>query len=108
MSMKASGIITGIIAFLIFALAFSAIGFSIYTGIKNEENRIAEGIIVDKEIAEGYTHATHSKESGRLVSYPTTYHFLLQGEKNGEVVEYWTTVTADEYNSFRIGDYYRK
>lgn len=103
-----SEVVHTIMILLIFVLVFLVIGFSIYQAVTNERNRIAEGVILDKQIYEGYTHANHTKENGSFTSVPTTYYFLIQGQKKGETVEYWTNVTATEYDSFKVGEYYRK
>lgn len=97
-----------IAAILVFAVVLIALGSIIYTAVKNEENRITEGIIIDKEISMGGTSARMSKNGGRVYSYPTTYYFKLQGQKDEGTVEYWMIVTAEEYDTFKTGEYYRK
>lgn len=94
---------------IVVLLAVSVIAGGIYFAITNELNRITEGTIIDKQISEGYTSANFSKENGGSYhSYPTEYFFLIEGEKNGETVKYWTNVTAEEYDNFKVGEYYRK
>lgn len=93
---------------LIFILALSLIGFAVYAAIDNELNRITEGVIVDKEISTGYTDAHFSENGGQYHSYQTQYYFKLQGDKEGEIVEYWLDVSADEYSTYKVGDYYVK
>lgn len=99
-------IIVGLIVLVGILVLF---GIGIYSVVNNEMNRITEGTIIDKQISEGYTSADYHKESGGSYhEYPTEYFFQLEGEKNGETVRYWANVSAEDYNTFRVGDYYRK
>ena len=89
-------------------LTFAFIVGCFYAVINNELNRITEGTIIDKQIYTEYTEANVSNGSGSYSHRPTRYSFLLEGEKNGKAVKYWTEVSADEYARFRVGEYYRK
>lgn len=98
-----------IMGLLMLTLALGLLGTALYFAIDNETNRISEGTIIDKQISEGYTSGSYDKGSGGSYhEYPTEYYFQLEGEKNGETVRYWANVSAEDYNTFRVGDYYRK
>lgn len=93
---------------IIILLAVALILICVFAVISNENNRISEGTIVDKEIQAGYSDAYIYNGTGSYNAIPTRYLFLLEGEKNGRTARYWTDVTAEEYSKFRIGEYYRK
>ncbi len=98
-----------VIAGMFIVLVLVMISIAVYAGIKNENNRISEGIIVDKQISEGYTYANLSKQGGGDYRvYPKEYLFQIEGEKDGETVRYWTNVSAEEYDRYKVGDFYRK
>lgn len=95
-------------AVIIILLAVALILICVFAIINNEINRISEGTIVDKQIQTGYSDAYISNGTGSYNALPTQYLFLLEGEKNGRTVRYWTKVSAEEYSEFRVGEYYRK
>lgn len=76
--------------------------------IQNENNRIDAGVIVDRKFESGYSYAHADKNSGNFRSTPDTYYFVIEGEKDGETVQYRFEVTAEEYEKYRIGDYYER
>ena len=107
--MKKCAITTGkIIAIVIIMLALTFIGVVLAATIQNERCRISEGVIIDKQLNEGYTQGDISKNGGNYVSVPTTYYFQLRGEKNDKTVTYWLNVAEDEYSEYKVGDYYKK
>ena len=81
-------------------------------GNSNEQNRITEGIIVDKSyIAERVTTDYRVIENTPQIPFtyrkPAQYYFQLEGEKNEIKVKYWLEVSEHDYNAYRIGDYYK-
>lgn len=83
----------------IFVMAF-CVSFAVIKFVKNESNKISEGIVVDK-------HYSFKVYNGKLF-LPERYELEIQGDKDGETVEYWFEVTESEYNSYEIGDYYKR
>lgn len=72
----------------------------------NEGNRITEGIVVDREYSSGGSYY-HSNENGGYYTHTElSYRFCIEGEKNGERVQYWFEVTQGEYEKYQIGDNY--
>lgn len=107
--MKKFGITASkIIAIVIIMLCLTLVSTVLVMTIQNELSRISEGVIIDKQIREGYTEGSISKGGGNYVSVPTTYHMQLCGEKNGKTVTYWLTVTEEDYSTYKVGDYYKK
>ena len=79
-------------------------------GLLNESNRISEGVVVDKSYSPAYT-TTHTVHKGEQVFVIPEYHaasysIKLEGEKDGETVTYWRSVTEQEYHQMGIGDRY--
>lgn len=100
-------IIIGILAILVVAIILLIVGVA-----KNENNRIAEGVVVDKNFSNAYTTVTYI-DAGytkipQQVYHPATYSIKIQGKKDDETVEYWFECTAEEYQQYKIGDYYKK
>ncbi len=97
-----------IFAFLLIAAVAFLIGFGIYSSIQNASNEIDCGVIVDTDYDSGYTYFSSSKNGGHLHSYPDTYTFTIEGEKDGEMVRYTFEVSEQEYNRYKIGDWYER
>ena len=95
---------SGIIMAFIVVIMIAAIALI----VKNESNRISEGIVIDKHYTSGYTRYNGDDKSRSLISEPPQYHLLLSGNKNGKTVEYWCEVTEDEYNSVKIGEFFKR
>ena len=76
--------------------------------VSNEQNRIFEGTVIEKDYSSGYTRYEGSEGNTKLVSVPAQYYLCLRGMKNGEVVQYWCEVTEYEYNSVKVGDYFKR
>lgn len=99
-------------AYIAFVLIFAIVAFVIVglivSGYVNETNRIDNGVIVNKWMDAGGTYYNSDKNGGRFRSYPATYYFTIQGEKDGETVDYTFEVTAEEYEAYKIGDEYRR
>ena len=76
--------------------------------IKNESNRISEGFVVDKSFSPGSSYATGGQDGWSAHSTQARYSIKLRGEKDGKAVEYWMTCTEEEYESCKIGDYFKR
>lgn len=74
----------------------------------NNANKIDEGYIIDKTYNASSTHYSSDKNGGHLYSYPAQYFFTIQGRKDGKEVEYTFEVTQTEYESYKIGDWYKR
>lgn len=85
---------------------------SVVQVIKNANNRITEGIVVDKRYQPAYTtHRTQTvnKEVIEIPEYhPEIYQMCIEGQKNSETVQYWFSCPSEEWNSYKIGDYYKR
>lgn len=103
------GLVVVIISVII--ILFMIIGV-IVMAIQNENNRITEGIIIDKDYHSAYiTTDFHEMDDVMIpetVSHEATYFLLLRGEKNEVEVEYWLECTEYDYYQYRVGDYYKK
>lgn len=77
----------------------------------NEQNRITEGVIVDKSYTAERITTNYKMVGNTQIPYtnrePAHYHFQLEGEKDEEKVRYWLEVSEYDYNEYRIGDYYK-
>ncbi len=93
---------------IVILFCIGVFGGIIGTGIANENNRIDSGIIVDRYYDAGYTRYSSDKNGGHMYSYPATYSFTIEGEKDGETVRYTFELTEQEYNTYKIGDYYER
>lgn len=72
--------------------------------IENEKNEINEGTIVDKDFYPGGLRTTE-----KITYYQKDrYSLTIQGEKDGMTVEYNFYVSQEEYENYKIGDYYRR
>lgn len=93
-------IVTGVIALVIIA------------SVENESNRINERTVIDKHYSNAYTTVNYTKVGDTTIPqnvyHPESYKLEIQGEKDGEIVTYWFECTAEEYQQYKIGDYYRK
>lgn len=90
------------------AIVIATITVALGSAIENEANRIDSGVIVDKYMDAGRTHYSSEKNGGHLYSYPPSYSFTIRGEKDGEVVEYTFEVSAEEYDTYKIGEVYHR
>ena len=93
-------------------IMFGLLVLTLVVSVSNEMNRIDAGIIVDKTYTPAH-NVTHIQRSGN-VSIPITRHadasytFTIEREKDGKTVQYCFAVTEEEYNSYKIGDYYKR
>lgn len=107
MAEKIFRIVLIIVVFCIFAAVIAGFVYAITWGIDNEANRITQGVVIDKDFNAGYTSTSGSKDSGiSIYHHPASYNLLIEGRKDGQVVQYWKEVTAEEYAKYNIGDYY--
>ena len=92
----------------IFVIVFGILAGTAAYGIYNESNRINEGTVIDKDYTPAQSSYVHVGESKTPVPrfYAATYRIKLQGEKDGETVTYWRSVTEQEYHALDIGDHY--
>lgn len=100
-----------VIVIIAIIVTLAAIIYGVIVNCLNEQNRITEGIIVDKSyiaervitdyrvIGETQIPFTHRE--------PAHYYFQLEGEKDEEKVRYWVEVSEYDYNEYKIGNYYK-
>lgn len=93
---------------IIVIVVFSILGTLIFSAVTNNRNKIDEGTIVDKKYTEAYTHYSSDKNGGHFYKTPASYSFTIEGEKDGETVRYTFDVTKEEYDRYKIGDYYKR
>ena len=92
--------ITEFITVLIIFVVIFLIGAVIVELVLNETNCLSEGIIVDKQFSPAcFINGTY---------YPSTYRFTIAEEKNGKSVRYSFLVTKNEYDRYKIGDWYKR
>ena len=107
--MDKAGLVVVIISVII--ILFMIIGVIVMV-IQNENNRITEGIIIDKDYHSAYIttnfYEVDDVMTPETVSHEATYFLLLRGEKNEVEVEYWLECTEYDYYQYRVGDYYKK
>ena len=96
----------------IIAVAITVVVIGMFAGvlgwvIYNESNHLTEGIVVDKDYSPAHTTYIHTSNKTVVPEYhAANYSMKLQGQKDGETVTYWRTVTELEYHAVDIGDYY--
>lgn len=101
-----------IIKAIVMSFVIGLMTLAIIASVENENNRISEGIVIDKYYSIAYTTVVYTEigdtKIPQTVHHPESYKLEIQGEKNEEIVEYWFECTAEEYQQYKIGDYYRK
>ena len=91
-----------IIVIITIIAILAALIYVVIVGCLNEQNRITEGVIVDKSCtAEKVITIPYTRRE------PAHYHFQLEGEKDEIKVRYWLEVSEHDYNEYKIGDYYK-
>lgn len=79
--------------------------------ILNEQNRITEGVIVDKSYTAEKVIKDYRVIGDTRIPFtniePAHYRFQLEGEKDEIKVRYWLEVSEHDYNNYRIGDYFK-
>ena len=80
--------------------------------VKNANKRITEGIVVDKTYQSAYTTFRTQKVANEVILiseyHAETYQMCIEGKKNSETVQYWFSCPAEEWNAYKIGDYYKR
>lgn len=82
-----------IVAFCVLVACFGVL-------IANEMSSITSGIIVAKDYNPVTIRIYHLG--------PPKYQFCIEGEKDGEIVQYWFDVTPEEYGKYNVGDPYSR
>ena len=94
---------------IVFALA-SIVAAIFIAEWNNANNRITEGFVVDKQYRAAYTTTTYSGTGENRIAiprrHPERYIFTIEGNKDGETVQYTFDVTASQYEQYSIGDYF--
>jgi len=89
----------------------AAIIYGVIVSCLNEQNRITEGIIVDKSYTAESVITQYKIIGDTQIPYtdiePAHYHFQLEGEKDEIKVRYWLEVSEHDYNYYKIGNYYK-
>lgn len=106
--MRVEEILTCVISLLVIIIIAGLVVMAIGATVVNEQNRIDAGIIVDRRFEAGYTRFSSDKNGGHMHSYPDTYTFTIEGEKNGNIVQFTFEVTEEDYNNYKIGDWYER
>ena len=78
--------------------------------VENERNSIQCGIVVDKGYTAAYSSYRYDADTGRSssTSHGPQYRICIEGEKNGEIVQYWFSATEEEYARSRIGEFFAR
>ena len=92
--------ITEITGILFVCVVIFLIGAAVVGMVVNETHSVPAGYIVDKQ----YTQAYFIDD----VYHSAAYRFTVAGEKNGRSVQYTFSVTEDEYDRYKIGDWYKR
>lgn len=88
-------------------------GMIILTGCEYDYGT-KQGTIIDKKYNAPYTSTTYTTGhiGNSMVSIPTTrhnpenYNIKIQKEENNKTKECWIQITKEEYEKYKIGDYY--
>lgn len=88
---EALEIVVVLIGIAMIATIITLISIGVATHVNNNENKISQGTVVEKQIE--YGECPH-------------YRLKIKGIKNGETVEYWIDVTPEQYSEYHIEDYF--
>ena len=80
--------------------------FCVIACIRNENNRITSGTIIDKRYHAAYTSYVRTGNVSVPQYHSATYNFTIKGNKNGEMVEYTFSVDEAAYHKYEIGQQY--
>lgn len=108
MKVKQANLIECAVYAIIVIVVVAILGTLIFATVYNHRNKIDEGIIVDKQYTAEYSHYSSDKNGGHFYRTPASYSFTIEGEKDGETVRYTFSVTKEEYDQYKIGDYYKR
>ena len=103
--MKRKGItLIEIVTILSIVIVIGAILFVAFISYKNKIDR---GVVVDKQYTAGYTEINYNDNS-YPVYHPPVCRLTIEGEKDGEIVQYTFDVPEAEYAMYNVGDNYPK
>lgn len=89
----------------------AAIIYGVIVSRLNDQNRITEGIIVDKSYTAESVITQYKIIGDTQIPYtdiePAHFHFQLEGVKDEIQVRYWLEVSEHDYNEYKIVDYYK-
>ena len=88
------------ISVLFICAALCLIGAILVGMVVNETHSVPAGYIVDKQYTQAYFIDG--------VYHSAAYRFTIVGEKNGRSVRYTFSVTEDEFDRYKIGDWYTR
>lgn len=108
MKVKHANFIECAVYAVITIVVVAILGTLIFSAVSNHRNKIDEGIIVDKQYTAEYSHYSTDRNGGHFYRTPASYSFTIEGEKDGEIVRYTFDVTKEEYDRYKIGDYYKR
>lgn len=94
------------IVWLLVIVGIATLVFVIWMSVENADNKITEGVVVDKDYIRAYTTYIKSGKTSIPVFHPESFKLCISGEKDGEIVEYWFTCPEHEYEAYNVGDYY--
>lgn len=100
--------LASVFGIIIFSLVIGLIVYAVTFLVHNENNRIWEGVVVDKNFSPAYSSVSGGRNNISAYSSGDSYQMCISGEKNGKTVQYWFECTAQEYNTYKVGDYYKK
>lgn len=101
-----ANIVEVILALVLGSVVATMLGVATVLVISNENNKISEGIVVDRYYRSGYT--TMGTNNSQPVYHSSRCTLTIRGTKNGEEVEYTFEVPESEYVLYNIGDHYPK
>lgn len=95
------------------AIISIAVLLCILTGCESSYGE-KEGLIIDKQYNPEYTTYTYTTShiGSTIIQTPipikhnATYNIKIQKTENEITKECWITITENEYNNYKIGDYY--
>lgn len=90
---------------VLFIVIFVSI-FCVIACIRNENNRITSGTIIDKRYHAAYTSYVRTGNVSVPQYHSATYNFTIEGNKDGEMVEYTFSVDETAYHKYEIGQQY--
>lgn len=110
--MKKEFDITKVLVFGVFLIVLVLLSVCIVGDVINENNRIDEGIIVNKDMTPKYernsVYANNGVVNADFYAHDDVYRFSIEGTKNGKTVTYTFEVTAEEYAQYKIGEWYKR
>lgn len=95
-------------------IVFGIFDLIIYTGIKEANYGIKQGIVIDKQYTSEHTYTEYSVShiGNETIKIPyqkyvaEKYKIKIQKTVDGKQKSIWIEITQDEYNNLNIGDSY--